>query len=172
MTSISLPQHTIRWCRTLAIIAILSGLGFGVVLFLQGYPFLQLSQLSDGPYTLSGMPRHLAMIFVVILVGLHALIFIAIAQLFHILARGEVLTERMAVSVIRIGQAHLAIGVLTFLWPSVRAVLEAMSGGNAMLKVGIDSEIIMTLLIGAALLMLGRVFRIAISLAEENRQFV
>jgi hypothetical protein len=95
-------------------------------------------------------------------------------KLFGAYAKGEILTDRCARLIQRIGQGFLALAIVPFLLRPVQSALLTLANppGERSIAIGLDSEMIFFALSGGLIIVIGWAMREASEAASENRSFV
>ncbi|WP_341368235.1 hypothetical protein [Yoonia sp. BS5-3] len=94
--------------------------------------------------------------------------------LFEAYQRGEVLTDRSAKLIQRIGQGFLALAIIPFVLRPIQSVLLTWNNppGGRSLAIGLDSDMLFFALSGGLIIVIGWAMREASVVASENKAFV
>lgn len=174
-----LPESTRALCRAAsigsAIFAAILGLA-GIVVILSitfGNGFsLTLSEETLNVASLTSTARVLAVLYSLILLGITASVFIAIAKLFDGFRHGPVLSARLSVDVRWVGRSLIWLGIAMACSPIAQTIVSWSNGTAAFIDITPDPATILALLLGLTLTTLARVLHDAVEIELENRQFI
>jgi hypothetical protein len=95
-------------------------------------------------------------------------------QLFRSYREGQVLTDRCAALIHRIGQGFLALSLVPFALHPVLSVILSMANpsGERSISVAVNNDTILFAVAGGFIMVIGWAMREASDLASENRAFV
>ena len=95
-------------------------------------------------------------------------------KLFAAYTKGDVLTDKSAEIIQRIGQGFLALAIVPLVVRPIQTVLLTLANppGERSIAIGIDSDMLFFALAGGLIIVIGWAMREASAVASENKSFV
>jgi len=168
-----LPEPTQKMCRWISVIAFVMAICMSliIVILVSQYPNDTIVRLSPELRGVNGSVSVAAYFWASIFGGWIVVICLAIANLFRILAKGDVFSQLMVRAVRRLGQVLLIYGVIGLIAPSILATLQA-GKDEIVIQGTFNSQTFITILFGFTIIALSHVLSAAVEMVDENRAFV